>query len=177
MFSKVTYQDLGDTIAQVDRSTFELFINPRIWSTLDPEQKEYVLLHEKGHLILQSPDEYAANNYAVEHFFAGELTESEFNRKIIVLSELFTDAKSTFQHDDNRSNFDPITIATTFLALTKKADQEIETRNYQNLKEQQSYFGGVADELKKAKNTQYIILSVIAVVVLIAVIVLFKKLK
>ncbi len=103
MFTSVNYQDLGTTVAQVNRKTGALFINPAIWQNLPQEYKNYVLMHEEGHLKLQTADEYEANKYAVGRFVeAGVLTDDEFGRRIVVLSEILGDkGRETFFKNTN----------------------------------------------------------------------------
>jgi len=92
LFTSVQYKPLGNTVAQVNRITGDLFINPSIWPQLPTEVKEFVMYHEDGHLRLQTPDEYEANKYAVGKFMqAGTLNDEEFGRRIVVLSEILGD--------------------------------------------------------------------------------------
>ena len=89
-FAKTTYKPLGGPIAQVNRVTRELFIDPDKFNALRSDQHRlYVLLHEAGHIDLNTADEYLANQYAVKKFMpVGELTNEEFGRRILVLSDI-----------------------------------------------------------------------------------------
>lgn len=69
MFSKITYhRNLGTTPARVNRKTGELQINLPVWDTLSTEGKRFVMLHEEGHLALQTRDELKADNYAIARY-------------------------------------------------------------------------------------------------------------
>lgn len=57
-----------NTPATVNRRTGELYISNRIWKTLEPEQKLFILLHEMGHIVLNTKNEEAADNWAFEQY-------------------------------------------------------------------------------------------------------------
>lgn len=56
--------DLGTTPATVNRRTGTLYISKRIWKHLKPEHKFFIMLHEMGHVVLQSTDEKAVDEWA-----------------------------------------------------------------------------------------------------------------
>lgn len=171
MFSNVIYKDLGKVIAQVDRNTGELFINPTIWAQLTTDKRDFILLHEKGHLQLQTADEYQANHYAVEHYFAGQLSEDEFGRRIVILSELLSDTESIKPGSPGKSNFDPITTIVTFFTIdSKKANN---TSVSQNALETETQTKANTAENKQIIQYGAIILGVLIVAIL--VIYLIKK--
>lgn len=90
MFSRVIYDNtiVGD-IARVNRQTGDLYINPDIWHRISGLEKDYVLLHEAGHLELMTASEYEAHRYAVERFCPVQtLTDNELGRRIVVMSEI-----------------------------------------------------------------------------------------
>lgn len=87
-------------IAKINRVTGDIFVSSNIWHQLPEDEKEFVLLHERGHLEKQTPDEYAANAYAIENFApAGELNNQQLGKKIMVMRSILDKA------DDNFSNF------------------------------------------------------------------------
>lgn len=79
VFKKITYmKDIGSTPARVNRRTRELLINMKIWPGLKPEHKRFVLLHEEGHVVLNTSNEEAVDDYAFKKYAAEghSLTES-----------------------------------------------------------------------------------------------------
>lgn len=90
LFSKVVYDKSVDTdIARVNRATGVLYLNPAIWDNLTPDEREFVLLHENGHLELQTASEYQANRYAVGKYLnVKNLSNAELGKRIQVVSEI-----------------------------------------------------------------------------------------
>ena len=87
-------------IAKVNRKTGTLYLSTEIWNQLPESEKNYVLLHEQGHLKLQTNDEFAANGYAISHFAqAGTFTNRELGQKILVMRSILDKA------DGQTSNF------------------------------------------------------------------------
>lgn len=67
--TNITYQpNLGSTPARVNRLTGELQINLALWNQIKPEHRFFILLHELGHLALQTSDEKAVDNWAFHHY-------------------------------------------------------------------------------------------------------------
>ncbi len=89
-FSKIVFDDSVDTdIARVNRATGVLYLNPGIWNRLSEDEREFVLLHENGHLELQTASEYQANRYAVGKYIPVKtLSNSELGKRIQVVSEI-----------------------------------------------------------------------------------------
>ena len=58
---------MEDTPAAMDRETGQMYINPKRYFALTPFQREFVKLHEKGHYILNTDSEMAADEYAFNH--------------------------------------------------------------------------------------------------------------
>lgn len=101
--SRITEVKNQPEIAKINRLTGEIFVSSDIWHQLEDSEREYVLLHEQGHLVLQTPDEYAANAYAIKNFAPiGELNNSELGKKIMVMQSILDKA------DDNFSSFSGI---------------------------------------------------------------------
>ena len=70
-----------------------LYLSQKIWSGLPASEKEFVLLHENGHLTMQTADEYRANSYAVGKFLkAGTVTNKELGQKILVMRSVLDKA-------------------------------------------------------------------------------------
>jgi len=93
-FSKVVFdKSVSSDVARVNRQTGVLYLNPDIWERLTPDEREFVLLHENGHLVLQTADEYRANRYAVSKFLpVQKLSNTELGKRIQVVSEV-TDSR------------------------------------------------------------------------------------
>lgn len=68
MFTSVTLTDTGKTPARVDRRTGALELNARTWPHLPPWYQQYILLHETGHIQLNTSNETAANQFAVNRY-------------------------------------------------------------------------------------------------------------
>ncbi|MCX6250726.1 MAG: hypothetical protein NTX61_08240 [Bacteroidetes bacterium] len=60
--------DLGSTPARVNRFSGELYLNGKTWNTLDPVHRLFVLLHEAGHVTLNTKNEIEADRFAFEAF-------------------------------------------------------------------------------------------------------------
>lgn len=56
--------DLGNSPARVDRSSGEIFINARLWKNLPFAHRLFILLHEFGHVALDTSDELAVDEFA-----------------------------------------------------------------------------------------------------------------
>jgi len=108
MFTTITYRNLGPSVARINRTTGDLYINPDIWHKLNPDQKTVILLHERGHFKLQTPSELKANQYAIEHYLnCGSLNDKEFGRRVIVLSDMLNKNIKIDQMQTHYSNFSP----------------------------------------------------------------------
>ena len=64
---------MGANPAQVDRRTGDLFLNKILWEQMTPEMRQFVLLHEEGHLKggkdgTSTRDEIAADLYAFRNY-------------------------------------------------------------------------------------------------------------
>lgn len=60
------FNDNPDNPARCEVATGVIEINKFIWQFLTPEQREFVLAHEKGHYERQTFDEVQADQYALE---------------------------------------------------------------------------------------------------------------
>jgi|GEM_PF-2369850 len=64
----VEVPDLGDTPAAVNRKTGVVYINARLKGQLTKDQWFFILLHEQGHLVLQTTDEKAVDAWAFDEY-------------------------------------------------------------------------------------------------------------
>jgi hypothetical protein len=60
--------NIGTTPARVNRVTGALYINTEVFNKLPVEHQTFVLLHEEGHVVLNSTDEYAVDSYAFDKY-------------------------------------------------------------------------------------------------------------
>ncbi len=64
-FASVTYtDDLGLVAARINRITGDLALNSQIFPGLPEKYQDFILKHEQGHYVMQTDDEYLANQYA-----------------------------------------------------------------------------------------------------------------
>lgn len=68
MFNNVYIADIGQTPARVNRVTGDLYLNEKTWHNLTEEEQRFILLHELGHLTLQTKDEVKADSFAFLNF-------------------------------------------------------------------------------------------------------------
>jgi hypothetical protein len=102
MFTKIVMQPQPE-LAKVNRKTGVLYLNPVIWDRLPTDQKDFVLLHEQGHLKLQTNDEFKAHKYAISKFSpVGQLSNKQLGQKIIVMRSALSKA-----HDNISPFTDP----------------------------------------------------------------------
>lgn len=181
-FSAVTYKSLNGVVAQVDRTTGELFIDPSIWKNLPAEVKDYVLLHEDGHITLQTADEFQANKYAIGRFMErGTLTDQEFGRRIVVLSEILGEkGRTSYFKSANVSNFDPSTLITSISGSLSSIFNNLPALGVGSFSRraegQQQATNAFILQAKSAKATNTMIMMVGGFAIIIVVIlVLFKK--
>jgi hypothetical protein len=88
--SKVVFNpDIGRNIARVNRQTGVIELDPSIWETLPELERDFVLLHERGHMELQTASEFAANQYAIKNFIpVRTLTNKELGQRIEVVTRI-----------------------------------------------------------------------------------------
>lgn len=85
-FTAVVYTEkIGSTPAAVNHRTGVLYINPEVFDKYPKHWQEFILLHELGHLVLDTKNELAADEFAFRHFIrnGGSLRES-----VLSLSEV-----------------------------------------------------------------------------------------
>ena len=79
--------DLGSsTPARVNRITGECLINKKVWNHLPEAYKKFILLHEEGHYVLQTTDEFEADAYAFDKY-AGK-AKGSLKNSIKALSDI-----------------------------------------------------------------------------------------
>lgn len=67
--TKITYfPTLGGTPARVNRVTGEMQISLEHWKQLPPEHRFFIMLHELAHLVLQTRDEKAVDEWAFAEY-------------------------------------------------------------------------------------------------------------
>lgn len=180
-FQSVAYKDLGTVPAQVNRLTGELFINPSIWRNLPKDHREFILLHESGHLELMTADEYRVNKYAIGKYLeAGQLNDEEFGRKLVILSEVLGDnGRELMNNEGNLSNFEPITailgifsIGSSIIGKKNAANDQIEFMEQQKL---QYDIANAGANINKAKTYRTLIVVGSILILLILLYFILKK--
>jgi len=72
VFYDPNHKDLQDCPAGCNMYTAEIVINPVLWDALTPFQKRFTLLHEVGHIMLQTHIEEEADAYAFDRLAGTE---------------------------------------------------------------------------------------------------------
>jgi hypothetical protein len=175
MFSNVIFDDTINTdIARVNRADGTLYLNPSIWKRLTGLEREFVLLHEAGHVELMTASEFEANNYAVEKFApVKSLTDAELGKRIVVMSEITVPEN----YISNYNGVDPVgaigeAVGKIFETLpmlgigskSRRKDQEAAAK------------AAISLENAKSSGTQKIlIVGGMLVIVIVIIIFIFKK--
>lgn len=76
---KIYYADIdARTPARCNRKTGDIFININRWPHIPPAHRVFILLHEMGHIVLNTSDEVAVDAWAQDQYIKGgyPLTES-----------------------------------------------------------------------------------------------------
>jgi len=147
-------------IAKVNRTTGVLYLSTDVWKGLPEQEKQFVLFHEKGHLTLQTADEFKANEYAVSQFLhAGTFTNKDLGQKIMVMRSILDKADgetSPFIAEMIAGAVGPIVSIIPMLGVGSKARQaEIDA----TAKAQSTIFNSQATATAAStKNTTTIIL-------------------
>ena len=169
-FSKVIYQANQPEIAKVNRKDGTLYLNSKIWSGLPEAEQEYVLLHEKGHLVMQTTDEFKANEYAVKNFVpVRTLTNKELGKRIVVMRSILSKAESGFAMDAISGVFKSLPL----LGIGSKAREAEAAANA----DAQVKVIAAQTEADKSKSNTTIIISVLVGVILIVIVTLYFTLK
>jgi len=61
---------LGATPAKVNRQTGVMYLSRAAMQNLPPEYRLFIMLHEMAHVVLQTTDEVAADNWAFNQYAA-----------------------------------------------------------------------------------------------------------
>ena len=97
-FTRTIFDSNQTEIARVNRTDGTLYLKPQIWDHLAEGEREYVLWHEKGHLILQTKDEFQANQYAIKNFVpAHTLSNPELKSRITVMASILAPGRENSQ--------------------------------------------------------------------------------
>lgn len=60
--------DLGKTPAIVNRKTGAMFINQKVWKNIPFNERMFIILHEMGHIVLNTTNEFAADDFAFKQY-------------------------------------------------------------------------------------------------------------
>lgn len=188
-FKQVVFDNTQKEIARVNRVTGVLYLKPQVWDHLPESQKNFVLLHEEGHLNLQTKDEFTANSYAVKNFAPVQtLTNKELGARIVVMQSILTPGKENVKPENDPANFsgygvDPISniagaVGSIFESLpmlgigAKSRDKSAAAQ----AQAQAQVIAAQAEADTKKKNNQLIIV-IVAGALVIAGLVLFFVMK
>ncbi len=132
-FSKVIYDPNQAEIAKVNRVDGTLYLNSKIWKGLPANEREFVLLHEKGHLNLQTKSEFEANEYAVSKFAPSRtLTNQELGKRIVVMKTILNKgqeaAESGFSWSEITSGISDILKVTGIGSKARENDSEVQMK-------------------------------------------------
>ena len=163
-FSKVVYDPNQAEIAKVNRVDKTLYINSDIWKGLPADEREFVLLHEAGHLVLQTADEFEANAYAVSQFAPIKtLTSSTLGQRIVVMQSILTPRESGFAADLVSGALSSITNVLPVLGIGSKSRQAELNANVAA----QTQLIAAQSKADAKKATNNLIIGVLAGVILI----------
>ena len=163
-FSKVVYDPNQAEIAKVNRVDKTLYINSDIWKGLPVEEREFVLLHEAGHLVLQTADEFEANAYAVSQFAPVKtLTNGQLGQRIVVMQSILTPRESGFAADLVAGALSSITNVLPVLGIGSKSRQAELNANVAA----QTQLIAAQSKADAKKATNNLIIGVLAGVILI----------
>jgi len=166
-------------IAKVNRKTGVLYLSDDIWNRLPSAEKDFVLLHEEGHLKLQTADEFRANQYAIGKFLSsGTFSNKQFGQKIMVMRSALDKADGVVSSNftaELGGSASGIMQTLSVLGVGSKSRQNEAKANAAAAV--QVYDAEAKAAAKKAKSTQTIILivSALALVGLITFFVLRKR--
>lgn len=179
-FTKVVFDNSVKTdIARVNRATGVLYLNQSIWGKLTAGEREFVLLHENGHLELQTASEYEANSYAINKYCPVQtLNNAELGKRIQVITEI-TDPERYILGADPVAHLgvDPISNIAGAVGDIFKTLPMIGIGSKSRMKEQNA---AAANQLKlidasgKSKTTLIVVGGVFLVVIIVLIFV-FKK--
>lgn len=80
---------IDNSPARCNRKTKELWLNADLWPTLSENTKDFIIYHEAGHIILQTTNEVAADEYAFQRM----VKEGKSMRDcVLALTSLLTDS-------------------------------------------------------------------------------------
>lgn len=89
-------KEMEGTPCACDREEKIIYINHDLYDNLTLFQKKFWIWHEKGHIILDTPDEIRADNYAFDHL-AG--TEYRSLKQMIEAAETLLDDGSKYHQE------------------------------------------------------------------------------
>jgi hypothetical protein len=174
-FSKVIYDPNQKEIAKVNRQNGTLYLNSKIWKGLPENEKEFVLLHEKGHLDLQTRNEFEANSYAVSKFAPSRtLTNQELGKRIVVMKTILDKGQEAAESGFSFDFLGDIAKVLPVIGVGSKARQE---ETAANATAQQQLIDAQSKADAKKSNTYVIIGALVGVLLIVGVTIYFTLKK
>lgn len=167
------HPELTDSPAGCDRTDKVIVVNPVLFNELTPFQKKFILLHEEGHISLNTDNEISADSYAFDRL-AG--TEFRSLKQAVGALQQILDGSNP----EHKQRYDalysralkwdkarPITNKATgslldWLGITNREQKELESRQAYNLKmaELQNYYNLNNNALEEAPDISQIVLII-----------------
>ena len=180
-FSKVIYDPNQSEIAKINRNDGTLYINSKIWKGLPANEREFVLLHEKGHLNLQTADEFQANEYAVSHFVpVRTLTNQELGKRIVVMKTILNKGQEAAESGFSLDFVGDIAKVLPVIGIGSKSRQEEAAANAAAQQTVAAAKQTVIDAQSKAdakKSSTYIMIGTLMGVIAIVIVTLYFILR
>lgn len=191
-FSKITYKPLNGPLAQVDRRTFELFIDGEKWAKIGALPngalyRDFILLHEDAHITLQESSEYRVNRHAINKFLKpiGQLTNEELGARIVVLSDLLeNDFQNNVLNKSTISNFEGVdpysAIANGLSGLVTSIFNNLPamgvgSKSRQREAENQAKLTMQIETERSRASQKLVVISGVILLLLISIFLIFKK--
>lgn len=160
-------RNIGSTPARVNRKTGHLQINMDVFPRLKDEHKAFVLLHEEGHVVLDSSDEMAVDEYAFKKYAAlgYSLTESVKALTQVLNSKspehtkrAYLQLQRALEYDNkNNKNKDAYRPHYTGIAQVKQMNMNPQLHQLQTANEYDGLFGlSKKEKAKKAAKIEMI---------------------
>lgn len=164
---------MHDTPYAADRATGTIYTNPILAKNLTPFEKKFWILHEKGHIILNTDDEIKADNFAFDSL-AG--TEYRSMKQMIEAEEKLLNPNSPY-HQARIDNLYRRAIAwdKAHPSLNKATSAQITamSRGYQDLLDTMGFYMNQQTQTtgtvtRDSNNSIYIMIVIIVMIIILS---------